>query len=258
MPARYALYFAPDPASALWRFGSRTLGYDAATGASFPPVPPASGLSLDWGEASEEPRRYGFHATLKAPFELHPERRESELVDALAGFAANHAALGAVPLTVAALGAFIALVPAEQSEGLQALALRVVRDFEPFRAPLSAADRARRLASPLSERQIAHLDHYGYPYVDEDFRFHMTLTGKLPPGQIAPVRAALADAFVAEVSEPAVPIDALALYRQPSRADRFEILFRAPLAPSDPQASPRSSAVNSAATVSSARSLVTR
>ena len=67
---RYAVYYAPAADSALWRFGSATLGYDALTGEDLPfAVPPGCDLAL-WPAFTEEPRRYGFHATLKAPFEL--------------------------------------------------------------------------------------------------------------------------------------------------------------------------------------------
>ena len=67
---RYAIYFAPHSGSLLARFGASLLGYDPATGAEVDaPDHPAfhDPLSLGWTAA---PRRYGFHATLKAPFHL--------------------------------------------------------------------------------------------------------------------------------------------------------------------------------------------
>lgn len=224
--ARYAIYFAPDPASALWRFGSRTIGYDAASGEACAPVPPPGLGTVDWVKATDDPRRYGFHATLKAPFSLAREISETELINALAAFADGNAPLANVPLVTAALGAFVALVPEKPDPALQALAFRVVETFEPFRAPLSAADHVRRLASPLTPRQIELLDRYGYPYVAEQFRFHMTLTSKLAADEVAPVRDALAAAFAAEVPEAGIALDALALYRQASRAAPFRIIAR--------------------------------
>jgi Protein of unknown function (DUF1045) len=78
--------------------------------------------------------------------------------------------------------------------------------------------------SPLSERQIAHLDAWGYPHVFEDFRYHMTLTGSLPAERREPVRAALAERYAA-LAEP-FRLDALVVFRQVSRDERFTILGR--------------------------------
>ena len=223
---RYALYFAPNAASALWRFGSRTIGYDAATGEALPLVAPAGLAAMDWVAATADPRKYGFHATLKAPFVLLPERSEAELIDSVELFARQAAPVPEFALEVRALGAFIALVPKAPNAALQDFAFRVVRDFEAYRAPLGEQDRARRLTAPLTVRQIELLDRYGYPYVDEQFRFHMTLTGKLAAEEVEPVRAALATAWASTTPESATPVDAIALYHQKDRAAQFRIIAR--------------------------------
>jgi hypothetical protein len=80
-------------------------------------------------------------------------------------------------LEVSLLGAFCALTPAGGDAAVNALASDIVRHFEPFRAPPGEAARARRLRSPLTDRQRTYLDRFGYPYVHEEFRFHVTLTG---------------------------------------------------------------------------------
>jgi putative phosphonate metabolism protein len=220
---RYAVYYAPAAESALWRFGSATLGYDALTGEDLPfAVPPGCDAAL-WPASTEEPRRYGFHATLKAPFELADGRSEEQL----RAFARNHAAgLDAVELTglsVTALGSFVALTPSEPSEALQRLAFATVQAFELFRAP-SEADKARRLKSPLTPAQHAYLEAYGYPYVGDAFRFHMTLTGSLPGEQAAPVKQALETAYAAALPASPVRIDRFALFRQDDRSGRFRLL----------------------------------
>ncbi len=66
--ARYAVYWAPEPATELARFGARWLGRDAETGQRTTAL--AAGLPLSWERATEEARLYGFHATLKPPFRL--------------------------------------------------------------------------------------------------------------------------------------------------------------------------------------------
>jgi len=222
---RYALYYAPSADSALWRFGSTVLGYDAVTGADVPALVPAGCDPAAWPELTAEPRRYGFHATLKAPFELGPGRSEPQL----RAFAHNYAAgLERVPLaglSVAALGRFVALIPSAESEALQRFAFTLVQAFEPFRAALSEADMARRLASPLTPAHRAYLEAYGYPYVGDAFRFHMTLTGSLPPDHVAPVKEALKAAYAQAVAcEAPVAIDRIALFKQETRTSRFRLL----------------------------------
>lgn len=229
MSPRYALYFAPPAESALWRFGSGVLGYDAVTGEDMASAPPGGCDPADWAELTAEPRRYGFHATLKAPFELAAGRSEAQLRAFSHNLAASLIPVVLAGLSVSALGSFVALTPAQPSQALQDLAFRIVQAFEPFRAPLGPADLARRLRSPLTPAQRAYLEAFGYPYVGDAFRFHMTLTGSLPAERVAPVRRALEAEFAAAVPAGAVPIDRLALFRQESRDSRFRLIESVPL-----------------------------
>ncbi|WP_375459532.1 DUF1045 domain-containing protein [uncultured Enterovirga sp.] len=224
--SRYAVFYAPSPDSALWAFGSGLIGYDAESGASLPcpeglPCPPA-----EWRALTEEPRRYGFHGTLKAPFSLAGGSADSDLVTAARDFASGRSAFDLPGLDVVTIGAFTALAPTSRSNALEDLAADSVRAFEPFRAPLSAADRERRLRAPLSGRQIGHLDRWGYPYVFDEFRFHMTLTGPLPDRLREPVRASLQQRYAA--LRPGLRVDAVAIFRQPDRAGPFRVLARLP------------------------------
>ena len=180
---RYAIYFAPDPETPLWRFGCSVLGCDAGTGLDEPVPEALAGLGLDWRAATEEPRRYGFHATLKAPFRLAEGRCEEDLLAAAAAFAARRDAFEIPRLEPRALGRFIALVLAEPHAVLHALADDCVRDLDALRAPLTDTERARRGAAALPPRAAAYLERWGYPQILEDFRFHMTLTGPLPEAQ---------------------------------------------------------------------------
>lgn len=216
--ARYAIYTIPPTDSALWRLGSSILGYDAATGldAPFPDDPIfADPLSLAW---SAEPRRYGFHATLKAPFRLAEGRTEAMLAAEMAEFARSRAPF-ALDLTLAPVGHFLALIANDPPPALQALADDCVRHFDPFREPISAADRERRHPDHLIQRQVENLDTWGYPFVFDDFLFHMTLTGALEPDdrhRLEPVlRSLLQDTPLG------VKIDAIALFRQDEDEGRF-------------------------------------
>ncbi|CAM5762181.1 DUF1045 domain-containing protein [Bosea minatitlanensis] len=221
---RYAVYYAPAADSALWRFGSAVLGYDALTGEDIPFLVPPGCDPATWPALTEEPRRYGFHATLKAPFELAGGRSEEQLRAFARNYAAGLEGVTLAGLSVAALGSFIALIPSEPGEELQHFAFALVQAFEPFRAPLAEADRERRLRSPLTPAQHAYLEAYGYPYVGDAFRFHMTLTGSLPDERVAPVRQALETASAAALPAGPVRLDRFALFRQDDRKSRFRLL----------------------------------
>lgn len=227
---RYALYFAPDPSSPLWRFGSSVIGYDAASGELVEPwVQPDLAQSRSWSDLTEEPRRYGFHATLKAPFRLARGTDEAELIAAMHRFASVTHTVSIDGLSPQMIGPFIALTPFGDETHLNALASRIVKEFDMFRAPLSDADIARRLKSPLTPRQHAYLMQFGYPHVHEEFRFHMTLTGPLHEEEREVALAHLKSAFAREVPEPVTTIDRICLFRQAHAADKFKRVDCAPL-----------------------------
>lgn len=227
---RYAIYYAPRPASALWRFGSAVIGYDAVDGSKPRMLVPDGFAAEDWMTMTREPRRYGFHATMKAPFSLAEGRTEGELLAMLRNAATGLRGAALEGTRVKTIGSFTAVVPTGDTAALDALAFDVVKIFEPFRAPLSAADRARRLASPLTSRQIEQLDRWGYPYVGEDFRFHMTLTGPLHADVRDSVRTGLVRLHAERVADEPVLVDRLCVFKQERRDGPFRILGDADLA----------------------------
>lgn len=225
---RYAIYLAPSPDTPLWRAASRVIGRDAVTGAGlpFPSLPPCD--ADDWAEVTAEPRRYGLHATLKAPFELAEDADEAFLVEAARGFAATRNGFAVPDLAVRTLKDFVALTPGSRNADLDGLAADCLVAFEPFRAPLTEAERARRIASLVDPRHIAAVDRWGYPWVFEAFRFHMTLTGALPEARRETVRAGLAG-FLDDVARP-LAVDAISVFRQERRDAPFRVLERVPFA----------------------------
>ncbi len=222
---RYALYFAPPADHPLALLAAHWLGRDAWTDQPLdrPAVPGHDGTKSD--AITAFPRRYGFHGTLKAPFALADGRTEAELAAAVEAFAQTQQSFEC-PLSVAALGRFIALRPASPNEPLAQLAATCVEHFERFRAPLDEAELKRRRAGDLTPRQDALLTRYGYPYVMDEFRFHMTLTGPIEDeAERAGVRDALADLFAPLLSNP-LRIDAVALFIEPERGIPFRALRR--------------------------------
>ena len=223
---RYAIYYASEPGSTLDRLGSELLGYDAHRGLALPF--PAGIEFADWRALTKDPRKYGFHATLKAPMALAPDKAEDQLLAACAAFAAEPRTIPVIEPVVEPISGFIALVPAKPSAALEELAASCVRDFDPFRAALTEKDRARRNPSKLSPTQLSYLDRWGYPYVFDEFRFHMTLTGRVEahraPGIVAMLRSRLSD-----VMAKPLPIDRLALFRQDADGEQFRIIGHWPL-----------------------------
>ena len=220
---RYAIYYAPAPGSEFDRFGSDLLGYDAYRGEA-QPFPEAIIQAVpDWQDLTQDPRKYGFHATLKAPFSLAPERTETELLAACELFAATPRHTPIIEPMVGSISGFIAVVPANPSTGLLEFAADCTRGFDSFRAPLTPGDRARRHPSKLTARQVDHLDRWGYPYVMEDFQFHMTLTGRLSAERQAAILQLLRERF-ARTNLGTFSVDRIALFRQDEATSRFRIM----------------------------------
>ncbi|HSO07720.1 MAG TPA: DUF1045 domain-containing protein [Pelomicrobium sp.] len=220
---RYAVYYTPPPESPWWRFGCRWLGRDAATGATLPP-PELPDLPPDWNTIVAAPRRYGFHATLKAPFALAGESSERDLCAVAGAVARGRRPFPLPALQVAELADFVALQPAWGSAALELLAQDCVILFERCRAPLTATDADRRAAG-LNDWQRELLAQWGYPYVFDQYRFHLTLTGPLSESR----RRAVAELLAPEVerlnAEPPT-VDAVCIFREAAPDEPFRLAWR--------------------------------
>jgi putative phosphonate metabolism protein len=217
---RYAIYYAAARGSALDRFGAGHLGYDAWSGDD---LPFPAGLPAYWRELTQDPRKYGFHATLKAPFTLAPDQSEAGLIAACADFARKLRPIPVIVPEVNSISGFIAVVPSQPSDELTQLAADCVRAFDAFRAPLTATDRARRRPDTLTECQRAYLDRWGYPYVMEEFRFHMTLSGRVEIVRRGPVLDLLKERFE-RIGVRSLAIDNIALFKQTELQSRFRAI----------------------------------
>jgi len=220
---RYAIYYASARGSALDRFGAEMLGYDAWIGEALPFPADVVGQVPDWHALSDDPRKYGFHATLKAPMALADGKTEKMLLAACADFAKAARPVPVITPVVNSISGFIAVIPRQRSGELEQLAADCVTAFDPFRAPLSADDRARRNPQRLTPRKVEYLDRWGYPYVMEEFRFHMTLTGRLDDAQRHGVLAMLRERF-ARLGLDELAIDRIALFRRDDAKARFGII----------------------------------
>jgi len=222
MSERFAIYYAPSANSPLWDRASAWLGRDPLTDETFDGT--VAGMERNrLLNLTQSASRYAFHATIKPPMALAPGATVEDLRAALADFAYNQQPFTLGHLHVASLDGFLALIPTAPNEALQDFAAHVVETFEPFRAELSIKDRAARLARGLTPRQEELLDSYGYPYVFDELRFHMTLTDRLTEEDRADVMAAAQAWFGPDLVEP-IQFDRLVLFHEPDSGRPFRRL----------------------------------
>jgi putative phosphonate metabolism protein len=193
MMPRYAVYFAPAQGSPWWEFGSGWLGRDELQ--DLPRIQPTVAQigPAELREITAQPRRYGFHATLKAPFRLKDGNTVENLITRLQALAATLKPVVLGPMQASLLGDFVALVPSSAPDERMALAAACVTELDDLRAPLVEADLASRRVERLDPRELELLQQYGYPYVLERFRFHLTLSGPLPQPTAQRVLRAVAE-----------------------------------------------------------------
>ncbi len=216
---RFAVYYAPAPGAFADR-AAAWLGRDAVTGAERA----QPDLGLPAAEITRDPRRYGFHGTIKPPFRLSAGVTPDDLHDALTGLAARQQPVVLDGLRMQTLDGFLALVPNGDVAPLQALAAAVVRDLDPLRAALSDAEIARRRPERLTPHQRGLLDQWGYPFVMDQFRFHLTLTDRLDAAMAAQAVAVLGAHFAPVLPRPFVIHD-LCLFGEPADG-QFRLLHR--------------------------------
>lgn len=243
MRYRYAIYFVPDQGTALYKLGSSLLGYDiyARQLASYPELPLPEGLSMEG--LTEKPQHYGLHATVVAPFFICGIT-EDKLLEKAATFCRSVPSVTLPRVEVVEHRGFMALRPVkgeqrEQQayEQLRALAAKAVRFFFPLRAPLDLAELSRRLTDELSPEQTGNVLEWGYPYIFDEYDFHLTLTGLVHGTVAQSLQSVFCQYFAGAVAEP-LKIDHLCVCRQPvskkqmvgeKNIERFTVLKSFPL-----------------------------
>ncbi|MBL4812489.1 MAG: DUF1045 domain-containing protein [Rhodobacteraceae bacterium] len=223
---RYAIFYTP-PAGEFANFGACWLGWNSRIGRA---VAQTEIAGVDVGVLTAAAGKYGFHATLKAPFHLAQHCDQATLTAAFKCFAAQNEPVTLGLLRLSHDNGFLALRPTGDTARLNALAASIVRAFGPFQAPLSADAIARRRKTKLSPRQDAQMLKWGYPYVFEDFHFHMTLSGRIDRATVGPVITAV-NAALGPDGPPALHIGAITLMGQDTDG-MFHELHRAALASS--------------------------
>lgn len=218
---RYAIYYAP-PADAGWsKWATGWLGWDMEAGREA--APPEAG-ALDVAAITATPRKYGLHATMKPPMRLADGTNDAQLRAACAALAATRTPVTLDGLQIDRLGRFLALRPVGDVTALNALAAACVTELDAFRAPAPDGEVAKRRTAGLSAEQDTNIVEWGYPYVLDQFRFHITLTGKLPKGDLPAVEDYLASELAPLLPQPFV-INDLALMGE-AEDGRFHLIQR--------------------------------
>lgn len=215
---RIALYYAPSASSAWWREGCEWLGRDPENGLET--ATPAHDLT-------HAPRRYGWHATLIAPFHMKPGV-ELDGVLACARAWASSMPRFEMPVRAAELGRFVALRPAEtrDDDALRTLAAGALRALAAVRAMPSRESIERRIVDGMSARQVELLREWGYPYVLDEYRFHMTLSDSLDD---ANARESIVSEWTRRIDKLGpLPIHGAALFIEPAPGAPFMLWQRLP------------------------------
>jgi hypothetical protein len=216
---RYAVYWVPERIHPLWEAGCSWLGRDPEDPTRGPePVP-----------HTETPRRYGFHATLKAPTRLADGVDAHEFVAAVRSIAATTAPFAMPRLEVGRLADFIALRPTGTSEAVRALADRCVLELDRFRAPFTREEWQMRIVG-LDADQQALTSRLGYHHVLDHWRFHMTLSNGFggDPGarDQESLLAARAKAHFASALDVAIESGEIGIFVEPTPGASFVLRQR--------------------------------
>ena len=218
---RYAIYYAPEASSAWWAAGSNWLGRCALTGRKLAQAVIEGVAPEHFHTYTQDPRRYGWHATLKAPFALASGESLSSLITGLRTIASQHSAFAMPRLQVSTDGGFLALRPTVHDPRIHSTADACVTGLQALTQPLTAEDLIRRRQKRLTTRQERYLQEWSYPWVLDEFKFHMSLTGPLrniPTAELTALVSAAQDLFDAL---PACRFTHLSVFAEPQVGDNF-------------------------------------
>lgn len=223
---RFALYYTPAPSTLLWQLGCSWLGRDALVDRDIPQVGCPDLPPKIMERLTAQARRYGLHATLKPPFKLHRDAKLKDLQRALQDFVSVQSPFSIGRLRLSQIMGFLCLRPENPPKELGTLASTCVKHFDGYRAALSPTELAQRNLTALKHSEKTNLLRWGYPYVLDEFRFHLTLTDPISDTSTTELlQARLNQHFDAALKAP-IRIDAITLCIEPSPGAPFLFLER--------------------------------
>ncbi|TCP90190.1 uncharacterized protein DUF1045 [Rhizobium sp. PP-CC-2G-626] len=225
---RYAICFTPPIHDPLSVAAAEWLGRNVYSGDLCEQLSVAGCSAQDVAFYTAVPRRYGFHGSIKAPFPLATDRTESALLKAMMRFAGDIPPFEIPDLEVSWLGSAFGLSPRVPCEPMTHLAARVVQDFDEFRAPFTEQDIERLDSDKLTAPQFSNLHRWGHPFVMDEFRFHMMLTGPMTAAMRAKMEGPLRAQFEPLLAQP-VKVASLALFIEPGAGAPLRVHSQHPL-----------------------------
>jgi hypothetical protein len=223
--ARYAIYYTPQPGTALSAFGRSWFGR-ANDGITLQAFSDAGLAGTSFAKIAAAPGRYtGLHALFRAPFALRDGMGPDALKSRLINFAARRKPVETGPLTLSRAGRFLVLRPVESTPALEWLAAQCVGAFEDFAAPVSDTEREEHASPHLSDYQRLLLESFGDPYVLSEYRFAITLTGPLDASHLERVAQALWP-VLEEICASGVTVDGLSLFGDSSGRTPMRLIGR--------------------------------
>jgi hypothetical protein len=224
--SRYGIYYAPPKEHSLAKFSASWLGWDANVG--FPiNFSKLQGLRYKLSEITKKPRKYGFHGTLKPPFALKEGKNPEELLHDVSNFSKTIRGFEIPKIKLQNLDGFIAIVPEKPCPKLQDLARKCVLEFDYFREIETFEQVQKRRILGLTQSQENNLIKWGYPFVLEDFNFHLTLSGRLQPDCLNNIMSVLSTELD-EVLKLPLRINELCVVGEIPITGYFQIIHRFP------------------------------
>jgi hypothetical protein len=222
---RYAVYYTPQPGTALASFGRSWFGR-ANDGVTLQAFSEAGLSGSGFAKVPASPGRYtGLHALFKAPFALREGFGPDALRARLANFAARLKPAATGPLTLARSGRYLVLRPIEPTPELEWLAGECIGAFDDFVEP-GTADDLDACASPhLSDYQRQLLQSFSSKHGEEGYRFTITLAGPLDVAHLERVTQALWP-VLEEICAKGVTVDGLSLFGDAGRRSPMRLVGR--------------------------------
>jgi putative phosphonate metabolism protein len=221
MSMRHAIYYAPAHSSPWWTFGAGWLGRDESHDSTPPEFAAPMLPAADRHHITTQARRYGFHATLKAPFHLRAGVTPAELLARTRSLAHRLRPVPLSPLQVRRLGPYVVLLTPDHHTAVSDLASACVIELDDLRQPLTPDEIARRQPATLDARELELLHRYGYPHVLERYRCHFTLTDPINEAQAAQVTEAVSNQVDQLNAQTPLTLDRLCIFEEPALGQAF-------------------------------------
>ncbi len=220
--SRYAIYYVPPESDHLTKFAASWFGWDVYQGIRVN-YSELSNLNYDIKEITKKPCKYGLHGTLKAPFSLAKDRTIDELRLSLSRLSSSIKKFEIPFISLRKISGFIAIVPTTQNKKLNFLAKKCLQELDCFREVESLEILNKRRSVELSSSMKQNLLKWGYPYVLNDFQFHLTMTSKLAPKVSENVFSVLSSELSSVLNSPLV-ISKICLFGESKIHGKFKVI----------------------------------